>query len=108
MRNPNSASRHKRQQVIQCGQVINGPEYHKGLTGQLENFVSGNKLLPVPSLLETVNTRTISLLTTDIKTRKFLGFNREITEEVLKCLKIEVEVLAPLNAGHITQDRSRW
>lgn len=34
-----------------------------------EQFVSGNELLPVSSLLEAVSTKQISLLTTDIQTQ---------------------------------------
>lgn len=61
-----------------------GPAYYNQLKEKYKKFVSGNELLLMPSILETVNTRTISLLTTDIKTHKLIGVNREIMEEALK------------------------
>lgn len=60
---------------------------------QYENFVSDNELIPVPSLLETVNTKIISLLTTNIKSSKLIGSSREIMEDALKCLNIGTKVL---------------
>lgn len=39
-----------------------GPEYYKKLKGQFVSFIKGNELLPGLSLMETVNTHTISLL----------------------------------------------
>lgn len=53
-----------------------------------------NELLPVPSLLDEVSTKPISLLTTDVKSRKFIGVNRESMEEALKSLNVGVKVLA--------------
>lgn len=47
-------------------------------------------MLPV---LETMNTRTISLLTTDIKTRKLISVKKEIMEEALKNLNIGSKIL---------------
>lgn len=44
--------------------------------------------------METVYTRTISLLTTDIKSCKLISVNREIMKEALKSLKIVAKVLA--------------
>lgn len=44
-------------------------------------------------LLEMVSTRTISLLTMDIKTRMLIGVNRNIMEEALKGLNIGAELL---------------
>lgn len=68
-----------------------GPEYYKGLEEKYENFIDGNERLTVTELMETVNTRTISLLTTSIK---LTGVNREIMEEALKSLKIGSKILA--------------
>lgn len=42
-----------------------------------------------------MSTRTISLLTTDI--RKLIGTNRDIMEEDLKSFNIEIKVLAQLS-----------
>lgn len=70
------------------------PEYYSGLKEQYEKFVFGNELLPMTLLLNVVSTKTISLLTTDVKSHKFIGVNRENMEETLKSLNIRAKVLA--------------
>lgn len=45
---------------------------------QYQEFISGNDLLSVASVLERVATRTVPLLTADVKTRKLVGVSREI------------------------------
>lgn len=67
-----------------------GSNYYKGLKDKYGNFIDENELLPVPALMKMVNTRSISLLTTDIKTHRLIGSNREIMEEALKISKMGV------------------
>lgn len=50
-------------------------------------------LLTVSSAQEAVATKTISLLTTDVKTRKLVGVSRETIEEALTSLNIGASVL---------------
>lgn len=45
-------------------------------------YISGNELLTIPSALEAVATKTLSLLTIDIKTRKSVGVSRETIERL--------------------------
>lgn len=42
------------------------------MQSQYQEFISGNDLLSVASVLERVATRTVSLLTADVKTRKLV------------------------------------
>lgn len=51
----------------------------------------------MPSLLEAVNTRIISLLTSDIKTCKLISVNSEIMEEAIKNQNIETKILTRRN-----------
>lgn len=44
--------------------------------------------------METVNTPTISLLVTDIKTRKLIAVNREVMKKALQNLQIAAKILA--------------
>lgn len=53
-----------------------------------------NEFLTIPDVLSTVNTRTISLLTTNVKSRKLSGISRKTTKEDLKSLKIIPKVWA--------------
>lgn len=59
----------------------------------MRNFITDNELILMPLLMEAVNTRTISLLTMDIKSRRFMNINRKGMEEALKSLNIGAEVL---------------
>lgn len=52
----------------------------------------------IPEALKAVNRRTISLLTTDVKSRKLIGVIRETREEALKCLNIGNVLARRLNA----------
>ncbi|CAE1178303.1 unnamed protein product [Acanthosepion pharaonis] len=65
-----------------------GPDYYRSRREELKEFIAKDELVPMPSVMETVATRTISLLTVDIKTRKFIPVNREPMEEALKALNI--------------------
>lgn len=59
-------------------------------TQQQEKFyqyLNVNKFFTVLEMSDAV-TRTISLLTMDVKTQKIIGVNRETTEEALRSLKI--------------------
>lgn len=53
----------------------------------------GNEFLTIPEALDAVNTRTISLLTTDVKSRKLIWVSRETMDETLKGLKIDPKIL---------------
>lgn len=58
--------------------------------------------------METVNPRTIFLVTTDIKTCKLIGMNRESMKETLETFKIGAQVMARrsnTNVGHLTGHR---
>lgn len=57
-----------------------------------EKYLQGNEFLTIPEALEAVNTKVISMLSTDIKSRRHRG--SESMEETLKSLKIIPKVLA--------------
>lgn len=71
-----------------------GPENYMGLRDDYKDFILGNELLPLPSIMEAVAARTIFLLMADVKLRKFMAVSREVMEEDLKALNIEAKVLA--------------
>lgn len=48
-------------------------------------------------VMETMAARTISLLTADVKSRKFIAVSREAMEESLKASNIETKVLARMS-----------
>lgn len=95
---PSLLNRHLLHQAHQHGQEKEppkkGPDYNNSLKDKFKEFISKNELLLVLSLLEAVNTKTISLLTMDLKTHKLIDVNRDCMEEALKSLNIEAKVLA--------------
>lgn len=58
-----------------------------------EKYIKGNKFLTIPNTQNTINTRIIFLLTTDIKSWKLIGVNMETMEETLKILSIAPIIL---------------
>lgn len=70
-----------------------GPEYYNILREEYGKFSSGNEVIAVPSDMEAINTRTIYLLTTDVKTRKLIGVSRDLMEESLMSFNIGAKVL---------------
>lgn len=65
---------------------ISSADYYSPKHSKYEHYVNGNEFLTIPKALDDVATRTISLLTTDKKTRKLM-------DETLKSLKIEPKML---------------
>lgn len=61
---------------------------------EYRDYIKGNELLTIVEVLNAVTTRTISLLTSDVKTRKLIGVSREAVEEALKYLQIVPKILA--------------
>lgn len=59
-----------------------------------ENLFPGNGLLTVHSALEVVTTRTVFLLTTELKIRTLIEVSKETMKKALKSLNITVKVLA--------------
>lgn len=55
-----------------------GTDYYSSLKGEYNDFILGNELITVPTVMEAINMRTISFLTVDVKTRKFIAVTRKI------------------------------
>lgn len=71
--------------------VTKDATYNASQKEKFENSFKGNEFLTINEALEAVNTRTISLLTSDIKTWKLIGISRDAMEDALK---INPKVLA--------------
>ena len=51
-------------------------------------YFQGNKILPIPELVETVQPKTISFIVTDLKTRRLASIEEDTFEELLKAAGI--------------------
>ena len=47
-------------------------------------YFQGNRILPIPELVEAVQPKTLSLIVTDMRTRRLAGLKKETFEELLK------------------------
>lgn len=76
-----------------------GPEDDVALQEKYASCNKGNEFHRIPEALEAVTTRTISLLTTDVKTQRINGVSRDTMEEAHKSLQIQPKVLAKVSAA---------
>lgn len=67
--------------------------YYAKQRAKYEKHLHGNEFIKIPEVLDTVNSRIISLLNSDVKSREVIGFNRN-TMEILKSLYFAPNVLA--------------
>lgn len=66
------------------------PDFYEA---QRDVYKSSRSCSPFP-IFETVSYKTITLLTTDIKTRRLIGVSRDVMEEAVKSLNIVPTILA--------------
>ena len=62
----------------------NPEEYEKDRVGKYAEFFKGNEILPIPELLEKLEPRIVSLVVTDLKTRRLVGLEKEGFEDLLR------------------------
>lgn len=74
--------------------TIKDAAYYAGLKTKYEEYVMGTDFITIPEALNAVMTRKISLLTSEVKSRKLIGVSREMMEEALKTLNVAPRMLA--------------
>ena len=62
-------------------------DYARDSTKYVQYF-QGNRILPIPELIKEVETKTLSLIITDIKTRRLPSIRKETFEELLRAAGI--------------------
>ena len=63
-------------------------DYKKDRVEKYAQYFKGNRILPIPELVEAVQPKTLSLIVSDIKTRRLAGLKKEKFEEILKAAGI--------------------
>ena len=62
-----------------------GPDdFERDLVGKYAQYFVGNEILPIPEIVEALEPRILSLVVSDIKTRRLVGLKKEAFEELLK------------------------
>ena len=70
-------------------------EYDKDQVGKYANYFKGNEILPIPELVEILEPRIVSLVVTDLKTRRLVGLKKEGFEDLLRRSFATWDVLLP-------------
>ena len=58
-------------------------DYERDRMGKYADFFVGNEILPIPGIMDKIEPRIVSLVVTDIKTKRLVGLKRENFEETL-------------------------
>ena len=64
------------------------PKDYKKIREKYEKYFEGNRILPIPELVNEVKPKTISFVITDLKTRRLAGIRKETFEDLLKAAGI--------------------
>lgn len=75
--------------------------YYEEQRAKYEQYPQENEFLTIPEALKAVNAKIISLVTSDVKTRRLIGVSRDTMEETLKSLKITPRILARKKQCHV-------
>ena len=59
-------------------------EYEKDRVGKYVEYFKGNKILSIPEILQRLEPRIVSLVVSDIKTRRLVGLKKESFEDLLR------------------------
>ena len=66
------------------GQQRGPEEYEKDRVGRFAKYFKGNEILPIPEIAEKITPRVLSLVVSDLKTKRLVGLIKEVFEELLR------------------------
>ena len=66
------------------GQQRGPDDFEKDRLGKYAKYFKGNEILPIPEIVEKLEPRILSLVISDLKTKKLVGLKKETFEEVLR------------------------
>ena len=59
-------------------------EYENDQVGKYAEYFKGNEILPIPEILQKLESRILSLVVTDLKTRRLVGLKKEGFEDLFR------------------------
>ena len=65
-------------------QQKNLEDYEKDRVGKYADNFKGNEILPIPEILQKIEPRIVSLVATDLKSRRLVGLKKEGFEDLLR------------------------
>ena len=66
------------------GQQRGPADYERDKVEKYAKYFKGNEILPVPELVEKLTPRILSLVVSDLKTKRLVGLKKETFEELLR------------------------
>ena len=63
-------------------------DYERDRVGKYAKYFNGNEILPIPEIVQQLEPRILSLVISDIKTKKLVGLKKETFEELLRKARI--------------------
>ena len=73
------------------GQQRRSDDFEKDQVGKYAKYFKGNEILPIQEIVEKLEPRILSLVISDLKTKKLVGLKKETFEEVLRKAGIPCE-----------------
>ena len=65
-------------------QQKNPEDYEKDRVGKYADYFKGNEILPIPEIVQKIEPRIVSLVVTDLKSRRLVGLKKEGFEDLLR------------------------
>ena len=66
------------------GQQRGPADYEKDRVGKYAKYFNGNEILPIPEIADKIIPRVLSLVVSDLKTKRLVGLNKDSFEELLR------------------------
>ena len=66
------------------GQQRGPDEYEKDRVGRFAKYFKGNEILPIPEIADKITPRVLSLVVSDLKTKRLVGLTKDVFEELLR------------------------
>ena len=62
-----------------------GPEEHEAdRVGRFAKYFKGNEILPIPEIVDKIAPRVLSLVVSDLKTKRLVGLTKEVFDELIR------------------------
>ena len=66
------------------GQQRRPDDYEKDRVGRYAQYFKVNEILPIPEIAQKITPRVLSLVVSDLKTKRLVGLNKDTFEELLR------------------------
>ena len=90
------------------GQQRGPDDYEKDQVGRYAKYFKSNEILPIPEIVEKISPRVLSLVVSDIKTKRLVGLNKDTFEKLLRKAGIPCQYFCRKKFCHMGCPASSW